>query len=162
MERKKRAGSFTQEMADKICDRLANGESLRAICRDDDMPPTSTVCKWLSERPEFVEQYARAREAQADAIFDEILEIADDASNDWMERFGDENAGWQANGEHIQRSKLRIDSRKWMASKLAPKKYGERITNEITGKDGEPLIRANELAESLIAHVVGKRDPEQG
>jgi hypothetical protein len=150
MKRKTRSDSFTQAMADTICDRIADGESLRAICRDKDMPVTSTVCKWLSKHPAFAEQYARAREAQADAIFDDILDIADDARNDWMERHGDESAGWQANGEHIQRSKLRIDSRKWMAGKLAPKKYGERIQQEITGKDGTPLFNSAEAIEKII------------
>ena len=77
---------FSQEMADTICERIANGESLRSICDPDDMPAASTVCLWLSKNPRFAEQYARAREAQADTIFDEILDIADDARNDWMAR----------------------------------------------------------------------------
>lgn len=153
--------TFTQKIADQICDRITDGESLRAICRDKDMPATSTVCKWLAENPAFSEQYARAREAQADAIFDDILDIADNAKNDWMEREGDGGAGWQLNGEHIQRSRIRIDARKWMAGKLAPKKYGEKQTLEHTGKDGEPLVRANELAESLIAHVTAARSADK-
>lgn len=130
-----RPSSFTQATADKICERLAKAESLRSICSDADMPCTTTVCKWLSDRPDFAAQYARAREAQADTIFDEILDIADDATNDFMERKnGDGSEAF--NSEHVQRSKLRIDARKWMAGKLAPKKYGEKL--DITS-DGEKI-----------------------
>ena len=76
---------------------------------------------------------------QTDAIFDENLEIADDGRNDWMERHGDEEAGWVANGEHIQRSRLRIDTRKWMASKLAPKKYGDKLDLNNTHEMGDGM-----------------------
>jgi hypothetical protein len=131
--------TFTQKMADAICERITDGESLRAICRDEGMPATSTVCKWLAENPIFSEQYARAREAQADAIFDDILDIADNGKNDWMEREGQDAAGWQLNGEHIQRSRIRIDARKWMAGKLAPKKYGEKVVNEHSAPGGGPI-----------------------
>lgn len=119
-----------------ICERLADGESLRAICRDDDMPNKATVFRWLGLHDEFSDQYARARETQADSLFDDVLEIADDARNDWMERNGDDDQGWQANGEHIQRTRLRIDARKWMAGKLRPKVYGEKSQFEHTGADG--------------------------
>lgn len=134
-----RPSDFTDDLASEICDRLCAGESLRTIVRDDHMPASSTVFKWLAARPAFAEQYARAREVQADAIFEDILDIADDARNDWMERRGENDAGWQANGEHIQRSRLRVDARKWMAGKLAPKKYGEKTALELSGKDGAPL-----------------------
>lgn len=125
---------FISETADAICAALADGRSLRSICLDEGMPHQSTVFRWLADEryEDFREQYARAREAQADALFDEILDIADDGSNDWMERRGDdgENLGWKENGEALQRSKLRVDARKWMAGKLRPKVYGERQTVE--------------------------------
>jgi len=142
----------SQEVFDRICERIAGGESLRSICQDEDMPATSTVCKWLAEHDGFSEQYARAREAQADAIFDEILDIADDGRNDWMERNGEESAGWAANGEHIQRSRLRIDSRKWMAGKLKPKKYGEKLEHEhsATGEFATFLASIAERGASLV------------
>lgn len=133
-----RPSSYSPEVADTICARLAAGESLRGICRDDDMPDAATVFRWLASNDDrytgFREQYARAREIQADALVDEILEISDDARNDWMERNNSDgqNIGWQLNGEHVQRSRLRVDSRKWFASKVAPKKYGDRI--EHTGE----------------------------
>lgn len=118
---------FSQELFDKICERIADGESLRTICIDDDMPNKATVFRWLAANEALSDQYARARETQADAIFDEILDIADNAANDWMERNGSEDEGWQVNGEHLQRSRLRIDARKWMAGKLRPKRYGDKL-----------------------------------
>jgi hypothetical protein len=136
-----RPSDFNEEMAAEICERLCAGESLRTICRDDHMPVCSTVFRWLAARDTFRDQYARAREVQADAIFEDILDIADNAQNDWMARRGEDDAGWQANGEHIQRSRLRVDARKWMAGKLAPKKYGEKASLELSGEGGGPIVQ---------------------
>lgn len=126
---------FTQELADFICEALANGESLRTICLPAEMPSVATVCRWLGEKPTFADQYARAREAQADTLADEILDISDNGVNDWIEKFGAEgqSTGWEYNGDAVQRSRLRVDSRKWYASKLAPKKYGDKIDIEHSG-----------------------------
>jgi hypothetical protein len=132
-----RPSEFSQVKADLICERIGNGESLRAICDDDGMPNKSTVFRWLAANEAFRDQYARARETQADAIFDEILSIADDGHNDWMLRkFGDDER-YVENGEAIRRSVLRIDARKWMAGKLQPKKYGDKVMH--AGADGGPL-----------------------
>lgn len=133
-----RPSKFTEAAADAICQRLAEGESLKAICDGDDMPAQSTVFKWLSEQQTFSERYARAREAQADALFDEILTIADDGRNDWIELKDEENEnrGWRENGEALRRSQLRVDARKWMAAKLRPKKYGEKVEHEHGGSGG--------------------------
>lgn len=136
-----RPSIFTDELAATILERLADGESLRSICADEGMPNRSTVFRWLSQNDEFRDQYAHAREEQADALFDELLEIADDGSNDWMERRnGDgECIGWVENGEALRRSALRIEARKWMASKLLPKKYGDRSQMEVSGPNGGAL-----------------------
>ncbi len=134
-----RPSDFTQATADIICARLADGESLRAICASDDMPSKTSVFRWLAVNEAFRDQYARAREAQADHLVDEILEISDDATNDWMVRNGKdgEDSTYVLNGEHVQRSRLRVDSRKWFASKVAPKKYGEKL--ELAGDKENPL-----------------------
>lgn len=126
---------YSEAVAERICEALANGRSLRSVCRDDGMPSQTTVFRWLADErfAPFRERYARAREAQADAIFDEIIDIADDGSNDWMERRREDGSVDEAvNHEHIQRSKLRIDARKWMAGKLAPKKYGDKLDVDVT------------------------------
>lgn len=146
--------TFTDEIAKLICERIADGESLKGICEDENMPAKSTVFKWLAENATFSDMYARAKEEQADAIFDEILDIADDGRNDWMERRGEEDAGWVTNGENIQRSRLRIDARKWMAGKLRPRKYGEKL--EI---DQKTTIEAGDTLSTLLQEIAtsGKR-----
>lgn len=134
-----RPSEFTQEVADQICSRLADGESLRSVCRDEAMPCKAVVFKWMRVIPGFVDQYARAKEESADALSDEMLDIADDGRNDWMKRNAEDDAGWQANGENVQRSRVRIDTRKWLASKLKPKKYGDKIDMTHAGPDGGPI-----------------------
>jgi hypothetical protein len=119
---------FTQEMADRICDRLAIGRSLRSVCADEDTIGITTCLKWLRQHEAFAAQYARAREIQAEYLVDEIIEIADDGTNDYMAVRDREGAiiGWRENGEFVNRSKLRIDARKWQAAKMLPKKYGDK------------------------------------
>lgn len=131
-----RPSTYNTKVIGIICARLAKGESLRKICLDDDMPDLSSIFKWLAEHPEFSQQYARAREEQAETLADEIIDIADDGSNDWMEINDPDNPGYRVNGEAINRSKLRVDARKWVASKLKPKRYGEKVSQEISGPDG--------------------------
>jgi|SRR5690606_7101363 len=134
-----RPSLYTPELADTICERLAGGESMRSISRDDDMPAMSTLFKWLREIESFSEQYARAKEECADMYAEDVIEIADNATNDWMENNDPDNPGFKLNGEHIQRSRVRIDARKWIAGKLKPKKYGEKVSQEISGPDGSPI-----------------------
>lgn len=124
---------YEPAIGDEICDRLVDGESLRKICLSEHMPAASTVFKWLIESEKFAEQYARAREAQADTLADEILDIADDGSNDYM---GEDET---YNGDAVQRSKLRVDARRWIAAKLKPKKYGDR---QLIGSDPENPLPA--------------------
>lgn len=125
-----RPSEFSQERADTICLRLAEGESLRAICRDDDMPSQTTVFRWLAAKPTFCEQYTRARALQAERWSEEIIEISDDATRDTVQT----EAGERADHEWISRSRLRVDTRKWLMSKLAPKKYGDKLLH--AGPDG--------------------------
>jgi hypothetical protein len=98
---------FSQAIFDTICERLSNGESLRGICRDDGMPQVSTVWRWMVDNEERRNQYVRAREEQADTLADEIVAIADNATD-------------------AQIARLQVDARKWFASKVAPKKYGDK------------------------------------
>ena len=116
-----RPSDYSPEIAARICDLLASGESLRSICAADDMPAQSSVFLWLQKHSEFSEQYARAREAQMELWAGQIVEIADETNDD------------------VQRARLRVDTRKWLMSKLAPKKYGDKVTNEHTGPDGGPV-----------------------
>ena len=118
--------------------RLAVGEALAEICRSEGMPAPSTVLEWVAgDRDGFAERYARARELQAHALADQLLAIADDGRNDWMAANDPDNPGYKANGEHIHRSRLRYDARKWLTSKILPKVYGDRTT--IAGDAESPL-----------------------
>ncbi len=124
--KKGRPSLYTEALAAKLCLRLAEGETLRAICRDGAMPDKATVLRWLADKAkfEFRDQYAHARDMQADALFDEALEIADDVSGDWST---DKDGKKVLDHENIQRSRLRVDTRKWAAGKMAPKRYGDKL-----------------------------------
>lgn len=139
-----RPSDYNEETAAELCARMVDGpRSLRSVCRDDDMPALATVFRWLERHESFREQYARACEARADADAEEIRDIADDGTNDWMEKTGKEgeHLGWILNGEAVQRSRLRVDTRKWLMAKMKPKKYGERVALDHGGKIGlESLI----------------------
>lgn len=119
----------TPDRTEAILDRLAKGETLRGICRDEGMPPPSTVLEWVKDdRDGFAERYARAREAGAYAMADELLEIVDDGSNDWIERAQkDGRVETVLNAEHVQRSRLRADARKWLLSKILPRVFGDKL-----------------------------------
>jgi hypothetical protein len=125
---------YTVEIAAEICDRLANGETLTRICEDPHIPSRQTVTRWLADesKPEFLSRYAVARGLQTDYYADHIVDIADDASRDWTERTNGEGEAIAPalNHEHIQRSKVRIETRQWIMERLNPKKYGQRTKLE--------------------------------
>jgi hypothetical protein len=131
-----RHSTYTDEMADAICERLCDGESLRSICRDETMPHIATILRMIDRHEHFREQYTRALAVRAETMAEEILEIADNGTNDTYED-GDGNK--RTDHDVIARSRLRVDSRKWLASKLLPKKYGDKITQEHTGANGGPI-----------------------
>lgn len=143
-----RPTDYSQDLVSLICDRIAQGESLRSICRDPEMPAMSSVFLWLTKYAAFSEQYAHAREAQADTLADELIDICDDATNDWMERRNakGEACGLQADQEHINRSRLRVETRKWIASKLKPKKYGDRLSVDSTVRHSADAFTDDQLA----------------
>lgn len=132
-----RPTKYTQDLADSICAELAMGLSLRTVCKPDEMPSLQTIFNWFRTQPTFLEQYTRAKEESADAMADEVLDIADNATNDWMEDNYDKGKtpGYALNGENIQRSKLRVDTRKFLMAKMKPKKYGDKLDMTTNGKD---------------------------
>jgi hypothetical protein len=150
---------FTPELEDKICSRLASGESLNKVCKDDDMPTITTVMNWLVKSEQgiepyhnFLEKYTRAREMQADVIFDECMDIADESGAD--ARYDEKTGQIKVDGETIARAKLRIDTRKWMAGKMRPKKYGERIQSDIQHLDS----KGNPTNPPVPSHISSKLD----
>lgn len=140
---------YTKELGEKICEQIALGYSLRTITSDKSMPCIATIYSWIRKDEEFLKLYEQAKEDQADAMAEEMLDIADDGTNDWVEKCDPNNPGYAYNGEHVQRSRLRVDTRKWIAAKLKPKKYGDKQTTEITGKDGAPLLNTEEAARTI-------------
>lgn len=134
--------TFTKEIGQEICTRLSQGESIRKISADEHMPPSSTIYNWLCqavrqdkpELKEFLEQYRIAREAQAEFFFEEIKEIGDEASTIIV---GDD----KSDGARVQAAKLRVDVRKWAMSKIAPKKYGDKL--DVTS--GDKPIKGNTI-----------------
>ena len=128
--------TYSVDIADRICVMLAEGRTITSICADDDMPGVDGVYGWLQKQPAFAEAYARAREAQQDTFAGQIIDIAD-------------------NDDDPQRARNRIDARKWHAAKTAPRKYGDRVMQEITGADGGPIAIA-----ALQVHMRGLNDDE--
>lgn len=145
-----RPSIYSAEIADSICERLADGESLRTICLIDGMPSRGTVFRWLAQDDAFRDQYAHARQAQADTLADEIIDIADDGINDTYENADGKEV---VNQDVIARSRLRVDARKWIASKLKPKVYGEKVSTELSGPNGGPIVTARELTDDQLAAI---------
>lgn len=132
-----RPSTYSLELADRICERLAAGESMRSVSRDPDMPVMSTMFKWIREHEEFSNQYAKAKTESADALVEDMLHIADNEATQELTIDGEKVT--VKDGASVAHARLRVDTRKWAASKLKPKKYGEKIQQEITGENGGPV-----------------------
>ncbi|MFZ9966416.1 MAG: hypothetical protein ACO3IN_05395 [Steroidobacteraceae bacterium] len=115
---------YAKEIRNEILDRIGSGESLRSICRDDGMPDKSVVFRWLASDEEFATKYARARLQQAEVIFDGLADIEDQVLNEQLKP---------------DAAKVVLWSRHWRASKLNPKKYGDKI--ETTHELGDSVSR---------------------
>jgi hypothetical protein len=122
-----RPSDYSAQVAMTICHRLVDGECLRAICSDAGMPGRATVFRWIARHKEFRDRYTLALEFQAEDLADEILDIADDTSGDWVEKIGaDGKAVMVVDDENIARARRRIKALEGQAIRLAPKKYGNR------------------------------------
>ena len=129
-----RPTKYSPEWAEGFCALIAEGQSVAEICERRDQPSQQSVYTWLRENEDFLERYARAREAQADLFFKECLEIADRGKD-----------GENESQARIQRDRLRVDTRKWMAARLAPKKYGDHISHDVKGGGIGPKYRCGLL-----------------
>jgi len=143
-----RPSLYSEELADSICEQIVTGKSLVSILKQEGMPSYTQVMKWLDTKEEFADKYARAKAAQADYLADELMEIADNDSLDIG--FTDDGKPF-VKGENIQRSRLRVDTRKWIASKLKPKKYGDYQKREVSGPNGGPVPVQNILDLSKVS-----------
>lgn len=155
-----RPTKYDPNLACEICVRISNGEPLRQICMDEGMPVQSTVYLWLSRFNEFSEMYTKAREDQADTLADEIQAIADQMP---MEKT-DGNGNTSFDSAYIQWMRLRVDARKWVAAKLKPRKYGDRVA--LAGDEDNPLkieaaVEAKGLFDSLLQNLEMKKQVEK-
>ncbi len=119
------------------------------------MPCQATVFNWLSREKSFLEQYMRAREAQMEVMAQEIIDIADDGRND---TYTDEDGNEHTNQDVINRSRLRVDTRKWLMSKLAPKKYGDKITHQ--GDSENPVVHEIRGMKAVREALYGSAEKE--
>lgn len=117
-----RPSDYMPEVAADICALLANGESLRKVCERPGMPSKTSVFRWLAEHQEFRDQYAKAAETRADAIFESMFDIADNAVEE---------------AAAVAKARLRIDTRKWALARMNPKKYGDKVSQDIDVKSSD-------------------------
>lgn len=156
-----RPSIYSQEIAAKICSEIANGHSLKKILQEPGMPGMATVFQWLAAKPDFAELYARAREEQAEVHADAIVAIADETPDVEEVRDRDGNVvDVKLHSAYVQWQKNRIDARKWVASKLKPKKYGDRV--QVAGDAENPLkveaeVHADKLLQALLVNAELKR-----
>lgn len=134
------ASLFTQEIFDRICERIAEGESLRAICKTKGYPAKRTFLRWVENDEALQKLYGKAQMDRIDHYAEQIVDIADEV------RKGEKRVT-KANGDvevtevdMVERAKVQIDARKWICARMAPKKYGDRVLNEHAGADGGPLV----------------------
>ncbi len=145
-----RPTSLNEKLGNQVCAHIADGLSLRQIEKLDGMPARTTIKNWVTQANygnetyrAFHVQYARACEMRAEIWAEELLEIADNGTNDIIEKENDDGSTYEVtNHDHINRSRLRVDTRKWLLSKVLPKVYGDRVHQEITGKDGSAFTAA--------------------
>lgn len=143
-----RPTKYTEELATQICTEIATTtDSLRTICKRLDISVAS-ILNWLKDdsHASFLAQYTRAKEEQAELLVEQMLEIADDDSNDDLVT---EEGKVKANNEWINRSRLRVDTRKWLASKLLPKKYGDKM--EFTSNERVFVVEVKDDGKTDIA-----------
>lgn len=158
-----RVSTFSQKIADKIVDLIAGGKTLTEACKSPGMPNRRTVQRWCHQFPEFDRQYQRSQELLADALFDEIKAIADDGTGDvTIDAKGRQRVDW----ENVNRSKLRVETRKWLAAQLNPRKYGDKLRQEIEQTTKVEITRTTPLTAEEVAielrNLLGEAEHEMG
>lgn len=155
---------YDRSIGEEVCRRISEGESLRSICSCEGMPNRQTIFRWLRASEDFQRSYAAAHEVYAAVIAGEIIEISDDARNDWMDRQRPDGSTERVlDHEHVQRSKLRIEARKWLAGVLEPRKYGPATLLKHADAEGGSLavLSAVQAARARIAALESGNEPHE-
>lgn len=142
---------FNQRTADAICERLASGLSLRNICRNKGMPHKATVFRWLALNSEFSDQYARARESQADLLVDEMIDIADMPKIGKKTKRTSDGKVEEITFDMTEHRRLQIETRKWVAARMRPKKYGDKLDIE-----QKTTLEAGDSVKALMGAIDGR------
>ena len=150
-----RPTDYNEELAAKICSRIACGESLRKICQEDQMPSASSVFLWLTKHPSFSENYAKAQQERSEAMYEEMLDIGDDVMPDPAE---------------VAKARLRVDTRKWALARMNPKKYGDKLETTLQGPNGGPIqsqsvvmgVKAEDVPEDVLRWMASNRVENTG
>lgn len=152
---------YTVELSEAICERLANGESGTSVCKDDGMPTWSMLQQWRRKYPDFERRYRLAREACCEYYADSIVDIADDGRNDYIERMTPQGRTVRVfDRESFERSRLRLDARKWTVSKILRHVYGDKSEVDVRTPDGVnvKVEERNALIEAICKLVHPKAD----
>jgi len=146
---------YSEDIADEICERVAYGEPLTKICKSENLPKLTTVYRWLQEKADFRELYTKAREDQADTLADELSELADTEPERILSEGGN-----KIDAAYVNWMRLRIDTRKWTASKLKPRKYGDKTF--MAGDAENPIKHEHDASvfNTLLESVLLKRQEE--
>lgn len=145
--------TYSKQVADIICIRLSEGESLKEIVKAEGMPDRATVYRWLLEQPVFCDMYTRAREEQADTLADEIIAIADESPeiNEIKDKEGNV-LDIKIDSGYVAYQKQRIEARKWTAMKLKPRKYGDKLG--LHGVEGAASIKTEETGSNRFLEIL--------
>lgn len=134
-----RPSTYTDEIAEEICERLAGGESVLAMCREDHMPPQSVIFQWLHKHKEFAEKYALARESWAQFEFERMMEIADTPLQGEKIETSSDGKTKVITGDMTEHRRLQVDTRKWALARMNGRRFGDRTAHEHSGPGGEAL-----------------------
>jgi hypothetical protein len=143
-----RPSTYDPRTAMTICARLSEGESLRQICSDKAMPNRATIYEWLFRHEDFADHYARAREEQADTLADEIQAIVDEIPAETVDQHGVA----RLDSAYVNWMRLRVDARKWVAAKLKPRKYGEKLA--LGGDADAPPIKTEDTGSAKLFDLI--------
>jgi hypothetical protein len=135
-----RPSEFTPELAANILGQLADGKTLTAICKADDMPSRVTVWNWTRQNSEFLNAYREARKGQAEAWSDDMVDLSDGTGD-------------------VNRDKLRIQTRQWLMARQHSQRWGDKVSQEISGPDGGPIQTDDLALARWLALVLTKAQP---